>query len=184
MNRNLLITAGVVLVLALFVYWWVYGPFFSSKRSPEALMQTALTGATAEERELAAVELGDYAVPADDSGNRPAQAAKAVECLVQVMRESTDPVTKSAAIEGLRRARHWDSTPALFEAMMDESSLIRGRAARAAETIIGASYDFNPEGPLEEREAKIKYMRGDYERMNARRQEMAAGGASAPGGSN
>jgi len=152
-HPGILIAVGILLLLIVTVggIW-----FFAGSREPTAdeWLETALTGQDLQEREAAAVALSDLNPPA-------------LPQLRQLLEETSDPTVKSATIGALGRHYDFDSMEAIIDAMEDESSVVRGRAAAVVARFLGRDRRFRADGPETDRARIIKYSREDWEMVKA-----------------
>jgi HEAT repeat protein len=121
------------------------------KAPPAELSNRALTGATAEERERAALELAE-----NDAG---------ISQMREVLAKSDSPRVKSAVIQGLGAQRDWESMPKLIDALSDPSEEVRDRAGSAVTVMLGVDYHFRAADPPQKRDAALKSIRKRYEAM-------------------
>ena len=141
-RRQYAILAGALAVLLMVLGW----RFLGGQRppSPEDLVATALSGASENQREQAALQLSRH----------PEQPLVQMR---QVFQQSSSPQVKAAAAEGLGTLGDWDSVPLLLAAMDDSSEWLRGRAALALRRItVDPLFDFRPDAPPQERRQMIE----------------------------
>jgi hypothetical protein len=84
-------------------------------------------------------------------GIEPEEAA----LMRQVLKDSDNPQVRAAIVAGLAKARDPDSVPQLLSAMEDDSLEMRKLAGKAVELTCGFPHLFQPDAPLEERQAVI-----------------------------
>ncbi len=151
MSRNLIVVACalVVVTITYFGYGWL---FAEQPSSPQELAQTALEADSADERETAVAQLSGL-------------GRESTEHLQRVMIKSNSPAVRATAIQGLARQWDYDSMDAIIDALDDDNPLIRGRAGRAAERMLGLRFDFRYDAPVEERKVKIKLIRAAWRKM-------------------
>jgi hypothetical protein len=132
---------GGSLLLLLIVLCWLT---FSGERSlsPGRLAQLALSDASEDEREAAALRLARH-------------PDRAVELLRRVFAESKSGRVRAAAALGLGTLHDWKSGPALIQALEDRSPLLRGRAAQALNQIAHEDFHFYPRDPEKRRQEAI-----------------------------
>ena len=123
---------------------------WETKRSPEELMQVALNGETAEERELAAAELTEY-------------GEEAKQNMRDVLAQSNDPNVKAICIHGLGLIYDYESIDIMLAGLEDESPVIRGRSAIAVRKLIGRSFHFDPAMSETERRQRVDAIRKEWE---------------------
>lgn len=91
--------------------------------------------------------------------------AESVSQMRQVLIESRTPEVRATVATGLGNAREFDSTPALLDAMGDESLLVRKAAAAAVQRMLGWTKDFPADGPIEQRQEVIAEYRDIWARF-------------------
>ena len=151
MRDRLLIIAGILLLVVGLVYWKYY---LAGEKvpSPEELANQALTAASVEEKEAAAVKLS--------------QAGKAgIEEMRQVFQQSDVAEVRAACVKGLGVLRDYDSMDVFFKSLNDESALVRGRAGVAMIRMLGRDYRFRANGSPADRARSISGMKGAWEEM-------------------
>ena len=151
MQGKLLIVAGILLLVVGAVYWKYY---LSGENvpSPEELAQQALTAATAEEKEAAAVRLSQSGKPG-------------VEEMRRVYQQSDVAEVRAACVKGLGVLRDYDSMDVFFQSLEDESALVRGRAGVAMIRMLGRDYRFRASGSPADRAQAIAGMKKAWEEM-------------------
>jgi hypothetical protein len=148
-RRNfLLVLAGLLLLIALYVYW----PSTQNAASLEELAHLATEASTPEEQEQAAVELASRGKPA-------------VEFLRDVLAKSQSPEVRVACIDGLGTNWDYDSMDSILDAMEDSSPLVRGRAGAVACRMIGRERPFHASDSEEKRQQIVEFMRADWKAM-------------------
>jgi hypothetical protein len=155
-TRKILFIIAGVLLLAVAV-WYGLG-WFSSPRTvtPQQLAETALDKAAPPERRVeAAAELAQLT---------PRDAPAAPQEMTRVYRESPEPEVKAVVIQGMASNWDFDSMDTLFAAMDDESLLVRARAHAAVQRLLEVDAGYRANAPREERLAKIKMYRDDWEK--------------------
>lgn len=83
--------------------------------------------------------------------------------LRQVLKDSDDPQVRAAIVAGLAKARDPDSVPQLLDAMEDESLEMRKLAGNAVELTCGFPHLFQPDAPLDQRQAVIARYRNIWD---------------------
>jgi len=131
-----------VLVLAAILCWRLFSRE-PTPRTPEELVQIALSGASEDEREEAALELARHS-------DQPL-----VE-LRRVFDETDSRRVQAVAMHGLGRVRDWESIPKLIELMESDSEFLRGRAASAVNQIAREDFGFRANDPEKKRIQAIK----------------------------
>ena len=151
MRSTLLIIAGILLLVVGVVYWKYY---LAGEKvlSPEELAQQALSAATAEEKEAAAVKLSQAGQPG-------------IEEMRQVYQQSDVAEVRAACVKGLGVLRDYDSMDVFFKSLEDESALVRGRAGVAMIRMLGRDYRFRANGSPAERAQSIASMKKAWEEM-------------------
>jgi hypothetical protein len=145
MLKVLGILAGVLAIAVAGVYGWRF-LFAERPTTPAGLAQAALHAGSAEERELAAVELTQLGKPAR-------------EYIVQVLAESKQPEVRAACIRGLADQWAYRQMGMLLDALEDESSLVRAQAGDAVQLLLKVEYRFNANAPPEQRQEMVKKFR-------------------------
>ena len=151
MQGKLLIVAGVLLLIVGVVYWKYYLAG-ETVLSPEELAQQALTAASAEEKEAAAVKLSQTGQPGVDE-------------MRQVYQQSDVAEVRAACVKGLGVLRDYDSMDVFFNSLEDESALVRGRAGVAMIRMLGRDYRFRANGSAAARAQSIAGMKKAWEEM-------------------
>jgi len=151
MQGKLLIVAGTLLLIVGFTYWKYYLAG-ENVPSPEELAQQALTAASAEEKEAAAVQLSQAGEPG-------------IEEMRQVYQQSDVAEVRAACVKGLGVLRDYDSMDVFFQSLGDESALVRGRAGVAMIRMLGRDYRFRANGSPADRARSISGMKGAWEEM-------------------
>ena len=151
MRRNLIIIACVLLVVT--AVYFGRGWFFAGRPlSPQELARTALQADSAAEREMAVARLSEF-------------GEGATKHLKRVLAEGNSPAVRAIAIQGLARQWDYDSMDTVIDALDDDDPLVRGRAGRAVEKMLGMRFDLRYDAPVEEREVKIKLVRAAWQEM-------------------
>ena len=153
-TRKILFVVAGVLLLAVAV-WYGLGLFSSPRKvTPQQLAETALSpSASPEKRVEAAAELAPMATPV------------AVKEMTRVYQQSPDPEVKAVVIQGMAGNWDFDSMETFLAAMDDESLLVRTRAHGAVQRLLQIDAGYRPDASREERLAKIKIYRDDWEKM-------------------
>ena len=151
MQGKLLIVAGILLLIVGVVYWKYY---LAGEKvlSPEELAQQALTAASAEEKEAAAVKLSQAGEPG-------------INEMRQVYQQSDVAEVRAACVKGLGVLRDYDSMDIFFQSLEDESALVRGRAGVAMIRMLGRDYRFRANGSVAGRAQSIAGMKKAWEEM-------------------
>jgi hypothetical protein len=151
MSKNLVIAAGAFLVVAAmyFGYGWL---FAEQPSSPQELAQTALEADSANEREMAVAQLSGL-------------GRESTEHLQRVLAKGNSPSVRATAIQGLAKQWDYDSMDPIIDALNDDDPLVRGRAGRAVERMLGMQFGLRHDAPVEERKAKIKLVRTAWKQM-------------------
>jgi hypothetical protein len=146
MRNTLLLAGGVVLLGVIAIHGWRLLSSGNVAESPESLAAMALSASTPEAAEAAAVQLSQ--------GGRPAR-----EQMRRVLAESKRPEVRAACVRGLAELWDYNSMPALFKAMEDESQMVRARAGAAMRRLLKDDGGFRAEDPKEKRDQAIKQCR-------------------------
>lgn len=144
--------AGFVIVVALVGVVLFLGSR-SGLASAEELANRALNGATPEEQQRAALDLGRV-------------GAAALEPLRRVLAESKTPEVRAAAIEGLLDLQDYTSVPIFLSLLDDPSPLVRGRAGVAVTQLLGRNFQYVAEDPPAKRSEAIQKMKRAYRESN------------------
>ncbi len=148
LKKVLLPALGGAILLVVFVYGCRYIDW-TRKRLPAELVQTALTGATPDERQLAAAELTEY-------------GSQVLPELRQVFAQSDMPAVRAICLHGLGNVYDYDSLELFFAALDDESPLVRARAAAVLERLLGRRFGFNAHAGEAERRRTVDRMRQEW----------------------
>ncbi len=151
MSKNFVIVAGVLLVVAAAYFGWG-GLFAERSSSPQELAQTAIEADSADERETAVAQLSGL-------------GRESTEHLQRVLAKGNSPAVRATAIQGLAKQWDYDSMDPIIDALNDDDPLVRGRAGRAVERMLGMQFGLRHDAPVEEREAKIKLVRTAWQEM-------------------
>jgi hypothetical protein len=134
------------ILLALLVGMGLFWALREREPTPEELVRQALDEtATAEQREVAAVRLGQMGKRANGH-------------LRQVLAASQTAEVRAATIWGLSAQWDYESMPALLDALDDPSPLVRERACAAVETMIAFDSGYKAHASAESRKAAAKKM--------------------------
>jgi hypothetical protein len=144
---------GCLVVLVAILGWQM----FSGERapSPEELARQALEAASPDEQEVAAVRLAQL-------------GKEAKEHLRRVLAESQSPPVRTACIQGLAAQWDYQSMPVFFDALNDESELVRVRAAVAVQRMLSADmeyFNYSYRDPPEKRQAAIELLRKRWKQL-------------------
>lgn len=85
-----------------------------------------------------------------------------VMAMRKVLNESPSPQVRAVAAAGLGNALDIDSTPALLDAMEDDSLVVRESAFRALRKMLHWSEPYKADGPVEERQEIIHQYRSKW----------------------
>jgi hypothetical protein len=159
MLKPLGILAAVLAIAVAGVYGW---RLLSAERplTPETLAQAALQAASAEERELAAVQLLQFGKPAR-------------EHIVRVFTESKEPEVRAACLLGLADQWAYRQMPLMLDALEDESALVRAQAGEAVQLLLKVDYGFNAADPPERRQKVLKQLRERWKEFPESKVRMA-----------
>ena len=150
MNYKLWLALGLLLIVGV-VQWWIR---LERRPSPETLAEQALSAATADDRQLAAVELAAW-------------GDVATEQLRHVFSESDSDTVRMICVEGLGAVWDYESMGAILDAVESESPDLSGKAARAVARLTGRDYRFRANGMPAERASLVKRMRSDWEEIRS-----------------
>jgi len=179
-RKILFVVAGVLLVVVAAYYGWTLLKPAPKKATPQQLAETALDKAAPPEKRVeAAAELSRYT-------HTDRESPAAVQESRRVFSESREPEVKAAAIQSMASNWDFDSIDTLFSAMDDDDLLVRARAHAAVQRLLQVDAGYRADAPREERLAKIKMYRDDWEKFRHSpalkrfreklKQESAAGG--------
>ena len=117
---------------------------------PEELQATALNGNNVEDKASAATLLRQ------GSGAR-LQIRRALSDY-----QGDDPEVLGPLLQATQRSKDWRSLPTLFRYMQHPNAMVRGRAAVAAQSIMGAKFNFRANDSLETRNQILRSMQEEY----------------------
>jgi len=160
MFRNLTAQSSI-LVVGLLVLLALAG--CQQAPSPGELARKALEAATADQQELAAVELAEVT---NNKELEPQVREEARQCLRRVLGESKSPPVRVACIQGLASQWDYESMPAFLDALDDESDLVRSRAAVTLERMMSVNlkgFGYHDRDPSATRVAAIERIREYWE---------------------
>jgi len=148
---------GVVAAwLVLGVYFLYHFGILGGAREPTVaeLEQSALTAATTEEKEKAAVKLASFG----EAGREP---------LRRVLKTTQDASVRAASIDGLGGMWDYDSMDAMVAALSDESPLVRRRAHFVVQRMLQLNLAYNPADPAPQRARAVKVIDDAWKKMAA-----------------
>lgn len=138
--------------------------------SDEALMKTALTAAKPADREQAATTLARRGAdelrrtPPDKLAGFLGDSAN-VGRLRTLLDRSDDPGVQAAAARGLGEMRDVDSLQKIIGLIDSNSPMVRMKAAQAAGSLIGMTFQFDPNGSAADRSRVVKAYREQYDML-------------------
>ena len=140
--------AATVLLVAV-----VYGCRYldwNTQRPPEVLAEVSLTGASSEERELAAAELTEY-------------REDAKQFMRDVLAQSIDENVKAKCINGLANIYDYESIDIMLEGLESDSPTIQGACLVSVRKLIGRSFHFDFSMTEAERKKRVELIRKEWE---------------------
>ena len=118
---------------------------------------------TARERDDAALKLAQELSTASKDRIATAGRKQVLTTLREVLSESESPKVRAKVAEGLGIAKDVDSTRALVQAMVDDSTEVRAAAGEAIKRILGIDFGFRADAPNAERSKAADRYRAYYE---------------------
>ncbi len=134
---------GVAALVFVTILCWHFFSGEPTPRTPEELVQIALSTASEDEREETALKLARH----------PDQP---IDELRKVFDETDSRRVQAAAIHGLGKVRDWESIPKLIELMKSDSEFLRGRAAMAVNQIAREDFGYRANAPEKKRLLSIQ----------------------------
>jgi hypothetical protein len=137
---------AVLLVIAVYAWWW----WPQAKRpAADVLEQQALSAATPQERETAAVQLIDWQ---DDSK----------EHMRRVLAKSDSPAVRALMIHGLANILDYESMDQILAGLSDQEQVVRDQSYAAVCAMLGKSFALTPTSSEVERRRVIETIHKEW----------------------
>lgn len=145
--RHLIATGAAVLLPA--ILGCEHGP------SPDDLARQALEAPDASDQEAAATRLSELGKDAQEQ-------------LQRVLAKSQSPGVRATCLQALADQWDYDSMPAFFKALDDDSPLVRGRAVVAVEKMLSTdlrrNFNYRYNDPSERRASAVEHLQQYWEK--------------------